>query len=333
MMKKNILTKLAWGAFFIIFEIVILIASLAIEDPISIKISAFFTLNVIFLSVFFWLYSLIVSFFQKNNPNRWRDFFIVLLLNIFGAVYFWRARQIRNYKPLKDPETFNQKFSKWMNENHFSLEKCIEQRRKSARFTAVMLILHFVLLTVRLGLKYALFFAPEWLSPLVFIFLMLGFLFFLLRYVYRDWQRTDHIPFLLGVMFLQADAGSRAKGMMFIDKEGPSYKKPPLSFILMGDLFLFFSMTFGMGIFGFFSSEMTMMDIYLATGGVTLALMFLLIFLQFQTTWFVYFHPNSIFSVIKHYQAWKTASTILAILPILGFIAMFIIMSIPGVVN
>ncbi len=332
-MKKQTVVKWIWGILFAICEIFLLIATFYIDGSFSVKIFGFLTFSILLLFIFFWLSSLIACLFEKNNPHRWRDFVIILLLNVFGAAYFRRGQQIRHYQPPKDPETFNQKFSKWLDENHFSLEKCIEQRRKSAKFAAVMLVLYFVFLTLRLGLKYALFFAPEWLSPLVFILLMLGFLAFFLRYVYQDWQRSDRIPFLLNMMFLQADAGNNAKGMMFVGKEGPSHKKPPLSFILMGDLFLFFFITFGMGIFGVFSDEITMMDIYLGIGGITLALMFLLIFLQFQTTWFFYFHPDSIFSVIKHYQAWKNASTILAILPILGFMAMFIIMSIPGVIN
>ncbi|PID66341.1 MAG: hypothetical protein CR975_03525 [Gammaproteobacteria bacterium] len=332
-MKKQTVVRWIWGILFAICEIFLLIATFHIDGPFSERVFGFFTFSLLLLFIFFWLSSLTACLFEKNNPQRWRDFVIILLLNIFGAVYFRRARQIRNYQPPKDPATFNQKFSKWLDENHFSLEKCVEQRRKSAAFGTVMLALYFVFLTLGLGLKYALFFVPEWLSPFVLILPMLGLLAFFLRYVYRDWKRTDRIPFLLSMMFLQADAGNNTKGMIFFDKQEPYHKKPPLSFILMGDLFLFFFITFGMSIFTVFSADVTMMDTYLAIGGTTITLLFLLVFLQFQTAWFVYFYPNSIFSVIKHYQAWKTAGTLLATLPILGFMTMFIIISIPGVIN
>ncbi len=325
-MKKQIVAKWIRGVLFIFFEVFILIGSLTMNEPFNQKVFAFLILSILLLFIFFWLSSLITCVFEKSNPHRWRDFLIILLFNVFGAMYCWRARQIRNYQPPKDPEIFNHHFTQWLDKNHFSFEKCIEQRKNAKAFGAVMGLLWGIVMGLSFGLKYALSFIPDRLSPFVFILPMLGLLVFFLKYIYRDWKRTDHIPFVLSLMFLQADAGNNAKGMMFFDKEEPYYKKPSLSFIFMGDFFLFFSIIFGASALGILFGTTQMMEIYLGTGGITLAFGFLFISLQFQTSWFIYFHPNRIFSVIKHYQAWKTASTILATLPVFGFIIMYIIL-------
>ncbi|PID66339.1 MAG: hypothetical protein CR975_03515 [Gammaproteobacteria bacterium] len=329
-MKKQTVVRWIWGILFAIFEIFFLIVAFRMDSPFSEKVFAFLTFSLLLLFIFFWLSSLTACLFEKNNPQRWRDFVIILLLNIFGAIYFRRRQQIRNYQPPKDPETFKQKFSKWLDENHFSLEYCIKRNRKAGAFVAVMFGLSILFLGLRIGYRHALFVIPDGLKPLamiVFVLPVLGLLAFLLRYVYRDWKRTDHIPFLLSAMFLQANAGNSGKGMLFLDKEQPYYKKPLLSAILMGDFFLFLSIWLGLtAIFAPFPDETLKMQIDLRIGGITLASLFFLIASLFQTTWFIYFHPNKIFSVTKHYQKWKTASAILAILPMLGFITMYIML-------
>ncbi len=327
-MKKQTAAKWFAGVFSTVCEIFILIGLFAMESPFNEKISAFLIFNILLFAVFFWLFSLIICIFQKNNPNRWRDLLIILLFNAFGAIYFQRKRQIRNYQPPRNPEIFNHNFTQWLDKNHFSLEYCIEQRNNASAFGAVMGLLWIVVMGLSFGLKYALFFIPEWFSPFILALPMTGLLIFFLIYIYRDWKRADHIPFLLSLMFLQADAGNNTKGMIFFDKGEPYYKKPPLSYILMGDFFIFFSIFFGSGaLFGTFPGE-TQKVIYLKTGGITLGAACLLISLQFQTSWFIYFHPDRIFSIIKHYRIWNTASAILATLPVSGFITMYIILSI-----
>ncbi len=329
-MKKQTVVRWIWGILFAICEIFLLIVVFHMDGPFSEKIFGFFTFSIFLLFIFFWLSSLTACLFEKNNPQRWRDFIIILLLNIFGAAYFRRRQQIRNYQPPKNPETFNQKFSKWLDENHFSLEYCIKRNRNAGAFGAVMVNLAYMFIGLIIAYKYDFFVISDGLKPLaivVFVFPVLGLLAFLLRYVYRDWKRTDHIPFLLSAMFLQANAGNSGKGMLFLNKQEPYYKKPPLSAILMGDFFLFISIWFGStAVFAPFSDETLKMQIYLKTGGITLSSLFFLIASLFQTTWFIYFHPNKIFSVTKHYQKWKTASAILAILPMLGFITMYIML-------
>ncbi len=327
-MKRQDITKWARRILFIVCEIFLLAVSFAIDRSVHEKIVTFSMFSVLLLFIFFWLSSLITCIFQKHNPYRWRDTLIILVFNLFGAVYFQRARQIRDYQPPENPEIFRHNFTKWLDKNHFSLEKCIEQRENAATFGAVMGVLMVIVIMLSQGLKHALFFTPDWLNPFAFILPMLGLLAFFIKHVYKDWKRTDHIPFLLGMMFLQADAGNNAKGMMFINQQEPYYKKPPLSFILMGDFFLFLSIMFGISAFGDISGETQQQTIYLRTGGITLTFLFLLISFQFQTTWFIYFHPASIFTVIKHYRAWKTASSIIALLPLSGFTFMYILLSI-----
>ncbi len=326
-MKKQGIAQWARNILFIVCEIFLLIVSLAIDTPVHEKIFAFFTFSILLFFIFFWLSSLVTCIFQKSNPHRWREILIILAFNILGAIYFQRACQIRNYQPPKNPEIFNHNFTRWLDKNHFSLEKCIERYGNATGFSAVTGALGGVVIMSGFGLKHALFFLPEWLSPFVLTLPMLGFLAFLIKYIYRDWKSTDHIPFLLSLMFLQADAGNKARGMMFFNQKGPCYKKPPLSFILMGDFFLFLSIASSMSAFGSFSGETQQQTVYLQTGGITLTFLFLLIALQFQTSWFIYFHPDSIFSVIKHYRAWKTASSIIALLPLSGFSIMYILLS------
>ncbi len=327
-MKKQAITKWVWGALFAGCGIFFLIVAFAMDTPLNEKIPAFFMFSILLSAIFFWLSSLTTCVFQKNNPNKWWDLLIILLFNVFGAIYFHRKRQIRNYQPPKAPEIFNRNFNQWLDNNHFSLEYCIEQRKKALSLREVTGTLLMIFIGLNFVLKYDLFSIPNWLKPLVVILAILpiiGGLVFFLRYIYKDWKNTSHISFLLGSMFLQADASNNARGMMFFNPKKPLYKEPPLSFILLGDFFLFLSVMFGVFILGSFPGE-TEKVIYLKTGGITLASLFLLISFQFQTPWFIYFHPDRIFSIIKHYRIWNTASAILATLPALGFITIYIIL-------
>ncbi len=67
--------------------------------------------------------------------------------------------------------------------------------------------------------------------------------------------------------------------------------------------------------------------LFLRTGGMTIGMLLLLIGVQFQAAWYAYFYPKSIFWVIKRYRIWSMVVSFMAVLPVLGFIAMYIMLS------
>lgn len=274
----------------------------------------------------FWLIQFI-DCLQNQRDNRARWIAILLFLNVFGALYYWRLRP--RYKMSR--AEFDNTLTSWLAHRGFSLSKS-ENLLVTTAQTGIKFYGLIVFVSI-LGVVVDYIELPE-IVGWIFLVFMLVFLIWMAVSVTKIWWfRKDLIVPFLGDLILQAKAGKKSIVPSSGNRPNDPITQKSLPILLMGIFFLFVAPVFSLGglvhgIGGIVNGELS--GIVMLCMGNLISLMILLISIKMISSVFFYYNPDYIFEVIYFYSFLKFIlygvvmtlivgfGVVLAVLPITG---------------
>lgn len=287
----------------------------------------FFLIFLLVPVALFWLIQF-VDCLKNQHENRGKWIAVLLLLNVLGALYYWRMRP-RNDMSQAD---FDNALNAWTKQMGFSLSKSnrllgVVAQTGGRVFGLIVLvgILHVLADFIHIPESFGWFFTALILILLIWLAVLV---------TKTWWRREDLIVPFIADFIRHAKAGKEGDEPSFGNLPNDPIAKKPLLNLLMADFFLLFAPFFSLGglLVGieYISKGSGLFGVVMACAGLLVGLMFFFISIQINSKVIFYYKPGYIFKLFRAYSLWKLFLYVILMALIVGFGLVFAVLPMVG---